>query len=369
VHVNQPAGNTNVIRLAVEISITLLIIFLILGWCLQILSPFLGLIIWGAVIATAVYPAFLKLKAALGDRGKLAIAVFVLVSFGIVIVPLWSFGGSVVDAAVDLRAEFAEGSLEVPPPSESVRDWPVVGELMYETWSAASTNLTEFALEHSGQLRNVAATALGKAASAGKEALLFLVSITIAAAFLASADAAAQAMRRLFRRLSPANGDALLKMSVATVRSVAVGVLGVAVIQSLLAGIGFAVAGVPAAGVWALLVLILAIAQLPPILILLPVAVYVFSVESTTVAVTFLVWSILVSLSDAVLKPVLLGRGLDTPMLVVLLGAIGGMITSGIIGLFVGAVVLSVGYKLFQTWLESGETDTTAPAARPAETA
>jgi predicted PurR-regulated permease PerM len=365
---SQPAGNTNVMRLAVEISVTLLIIVLILGWCLQILSPFLGLVIWGAVIATAVYPAFLKLKAALGDRGKLAIAVFVLVSFGIVIIPLWSFGGSVVDAAVDLRADFAEGSLEVPPPSETVRDWPVVGQVVYEAWSEASANLTKFAQEHSGQLRNVATAALGKAASAGKEALLFLVSIAIAAAFLASADAAAQAMRRLFRRLSAENGDALLKMSVATVRSVAVGVLGVAVIQSLLAGIGLVFAGVPAAGVWALLVLILAIAQLPPILILLPVAIYVFSVESTTVAVAFLVWSILVSLSDAVLKPMLLGRGLDTPMLVVLLGAIGGMITSGIIGLFVGAVVLSVGYKLFLAWLEDGETDT-APAAQPGEAA
>jgi predicted PurR-regulated permease PerM len=365
---NQPAGNTNPVRLAVDISITLLVIVLILGWCLRILSPFLGLVIWGGVIATAVYPAFLKLKAALGDRGKLAVTVFVLVSFGIVIIPLWSFGGSVVDAAVGLRAEFAEGDLKVPPPSESVRDWPVVGDVAYEAWFKASANLTGFAQEHSGQLRNIATAALGKAASAGKEALLFLVSIAIAAAFLASADAAAQAMRRLFRRLSAANGDALLKMSVATVRSVAVGVLGVAVIQSLLAGIGLVFAGVPAAGVWALLVLILAIAQLPPILILLPVAAYVFSVESTTVAVAFLVWSILVSISDAVLKPMLLGRGLDTPMLVVLLGAIGGMITSGIIGLFVGAVVLSVGYKLFQAWLENGERDTAA-AARPGETA
>ena len=124
----------------------------------------------------------------------------------------------------------------------------------------------------------------------------------------------------------------------------------------------------PAAGVWALLVLMLAIAQLPPILVLLPIAIYVFSVESTTVAVIFLVWSILVSFSDAVLKPLLLGRGLDTPMPVVLLGAIGGMITSGIIGLFVGAVVLSVGYKLFQAWLESGEAGA-GPETQTGETA
>jgi len=365
---NQSASEKTAMGLAIDIAINLLIVFLILGWCLQILSPFIGLVVWGAVIATAVYPAFLKLKAALGGRGKLAITVFVLVSFGIVIVPLWSFGGSVVDTAIDLRADFAEGTLAVPPPSASVRDWPLIGKQAYDLWSEASINLTAFAQAHSEQLRNVATTALGKAAAAGKEALLFLVSIAIAAAFLAGADAAAQAMQRLFRRLSASEGDALLSMSVATVRSVAVGVLGVAIVQSILAGVGVVFAGVPAAGVWALLVLMLAIAQLPPILVLLPIAIYVFSVESTTVAVIFLVWSILVSFSDAVLKPLLLGRGLDTPMPVVLLGAIGGMITSGIIGLFVGAVVLSVGYKLFQAWLESGEAGA-GPETQTGETA
>ena len=352
---NQAARNKTAMSQAIDIAINLLIIFLIMAWCLQILSPFLGVVVWGAVIAIAIYPAFLKLKASLGGRGKIAITSFVVVSFALVIIPLWSFGGSVVETAVDLRQELEAGSLSVPPPSDSVRDWPIIGEKAHALWSEASTNMSEFFATHSDQVRNIATTAVAKAASAGKEALAFLISIAIAAVFLASAGGATAAMQRLFRRLSPRDGDELLSMSVATVRSVAVGVLGVAVIQSILAGIGLAVVNVPAAGIWALLVLILAVAQLPPILILGPVAVYVFSVESTTVAVIFLVWSLLVSFSDAVLKPMLLGRGLDTPMPVVLLGAIGGMITSGIIGLFVGAVVLSVGYKLFIAWLEAGE--------------
>jgi predicted PurR-regulated permease PerM len=352
---NQAAGNKTAMSQAIDIAINLGIIFLIFAWCLQILSPFLGVVIWGAVIAIAIFPAFLKLKALLGGRSKSSIAVFVLVSFCIVIIPLWSFGGSVIETAVDLKKELEAGSLVVPPPSDSVRDWPLVGKKTHALWLEASTNMSAFFEAHSDQVRNIASTAITKAASAGKEALAFLISIAIAAAFLASANGASAAMQRLFRRLSPRQGDELLAMSVATVRSVAVGVLGVAVIQSVLAGIGIAVAGVPAAGIWALLVLIIAIAQLPPILVLLPISIYVFSVESTTVAVIFLVWSILVSFSDAALKPMLLGRGLDTPMLVVLLGAIGGMITAGIIGLFVGAVVLSVGYKLFIAWLEAGE--------------
>ena len=355
---NEATRHREPMALAIDIAINLLIIFLILAWCLQILSPFIGVVMWGAVIAIAVYPAFLKLKSSLGGRGKLAITVFVLVSFAIVILPVWSFGGSIVETAIDLKQDLAAGTLAVPPPAEGVRDWPIVGDKAYALWSEASTNLSAFSQAHAEQIRNITSSVLGQAATAGKEALLFLVSIGIAAAFLAGADGAAASMRRLFRRLSPHGGVELLIMSAATVRSVAVGVLGVAVIQSILAGVGIVLAGVPAAGVWALLVLLIAIAQLPPILVLLPIAIYVFSVESTTVGVIFLVWSIIVSFSDAALKPLLLGRGLDTPMLVVLLGAIGGMITSGIIGLFVGAVVLSVGYRLFLAWLETGEEST-----------
>ena len=150
-------------------------------------------------------------------------------------------------------------------------------------------------------------------------------------------------------------------MSTSTIRSVAVGVIGIAFIQAVLGGLGMMFAGVPAAGLLAIFILVLAIAQLPPLLILGPVAFYVFSAESTTVSLIFLVWSIIVSFSDAVLKPLFLGRGVDVPMLVILLGAIGGMISSGIVGLFVGAVILALGYKLVGEWLSWGEPATETP--------
>jgi predicted PurR-regulated permease PerM len=153
-------------------------------------------------------------------------------------------------------------------------------------------------------------------------------------------------------------------MAGATIRSVAQGVLGVAIIQAILAGIGLLAIGVPYAGIWTLLVLLLAIMQVPTILVLGPIMLYVFSVEATLPAVLFMIWGLLVGFSDNVLKPLLLGRGLDVPMLVILMGAIGGMIFSGIIGLFVGAVVLSVGYRLFTAWLRQD-----AQAAMDQETA
>jgi len=157
---------------------------------------------------------------------------------------------------------------------------------------------------------------------------------------------------RIFTRLSGEKlGLQYTELSKATIRSVAQGVLGVAVIQAILAAIGMYFMDVPAWGLWTLLILVLAVAQLPPILILAPVIVYVFSVADTTPAVIFTIWSVIVSVSDGFLKPLFLGRGMETPMLVILLGAIGGMMLSGIIGLFVGAIVLALSYELFVAWL------------------
>ena len=136
-------------------------------------------------------------------------------------------------------------------------------------------------------------------------------------------------------------------------RSVAQGVLGVAFIQAILAGIGLLVMDVPGAGLWTLGVLLLAIIQLPTILLLGPIIIYVFSVADTVPAIVFMIWSILVGLSDNILKPMLLGRGVDIPMMIILIGAIGGMMLHGIIGLFIGAVILAIVYKLFIKWLET----------------
>jgi predicted PurR-regulated permease PerM len=196
-------------------------------------------------------------------------------------------------------------------------------------------------------LKSVAGTAKGL--------LAFAASIIIAGVFLLMADSSYSAFRRIGRRLGGDRGADFTDLSVATVRSVAKGVLGVALIQTLLAAIGLLVMGVPGAGIWASIVLLLAIMQLPPILVLGPVAFWVFSVAAPVPATIFLVYCMLVSFSDGLLKPLLLGRGVDVPMLVILLGAIGGMISAGIIGLFIGAVILALGYQLFQAWVSEGE--------------
>jgi predicted PurR-regulated permease PerM len=148
----------------------------------------------------------------------------------------------------------------------------------------------------------------------------------------------------------------LIDVAERTVRSVASGILGVALIQALLAGLGFLVAGVPAAGLLTLICLITGVIQLGVVIVLIPVAIYLFSTATTTTAVGFLIWTILIAPIDNILKPMLLGRGVDVPMLVIFVGAIGGFLSSGIIGLFLGAVVLALGYKLLLVWLQQEET-------------
>ena len=352
----------NAVRTAVEIAVHLGLIILIVAWCLQILQPFISLLAWGAIIAISIYTPFLKLRKMLGGNNKLAAVLVALIGVGVVLVPAWMFTGSMIGSAQTLYENAHTGTFELNPPSESVRDWPLIGSKLYEGWSEASSNLGGFLEQHSDQLKGVTKTALSKAAGMGVGVLLFLASILIAAAFLATADGMKTGASRLFRRVAGDQGDELLGLSVATIRSVTVGVLGIAAIQAFLGGLGMFLVDVPAAGVWTLAILVVAIAQLPPWLVLGPVIIYVFSYETTTVATVFAIWSLAVSFADMVLKPLLLGRGVDVPMLAVLLGAIGGLIMAGIMGLFVGAVVLALGYKLFVSWLAAGEAEESGSA-------
>ena len=352
---NSPENSSNSTAQAIEIAIRLGLIFAILAWCLQILTPFISIIVWGAIIAVALYGPFLKLVGKLGGKEKLAVTLIVVIGIAIILVPVISLSSSMVDGATKLGTQVSEGSIHIAPPPEYVKEWPIVGEKTYELWLQSSQNLRSVLEKYPHQLAAVGKKMLGAAAGVGAGVLQFIVSFLIAAVFLLSAESARTNMLRLANRLTADQGEELLDMSVSTIRSVAVGVIGIAFIQAVLGGLGMMFAGVPAAGLLAIVILVFAIAQLPPLLVLGPVAFYVFSAESTTVAMIFLVWSILVSFSDAVLKPLFLGRGVDVPMLVILLGAIGGMITSGIVGLFVGAIILALGYKLFGAWVAWGD--------------
>jgi predicted PurR-regulated permease PerM len=346
---------------AIEAAIRIVIIAALAFWSFQIFQPFLRPVVWGVIIAIATYPIFAWLNDKLGGRSRLSATLFTLLALAILITPTVILSTSLIESAQALSAGLRQGSLSVPPPAQSVAGWPVIGERLYEIWSLASLNLEAALMQYRPQLQAFGAWLLSAGGGVGLGILQFVISILIAGVLHAHASGGYEVTRTILMRLAGERGAELTDLATATVRSVARGVLGVAFIQSLLAGIGMIAAGVPWAGLWALLVLIVAVIQLPPLLILLPIVFYVFSVDTTMVAVLFTIWSIFVSVSDSFLKPMLLGRGVAVPMLVILIGAIGGMILSGIIGLFVAPVIFALSYTLFMAWLYE---DTTPPARK-----
>jgi len=347
-------SSNDALRLSFEVAISLLLVFVIVAWCLQLLMPFIGLITWGAIIGISLHTPFCSLRNRIG--GKLASVIFALIGLAGILVPAWLFAESIIGPTQAFAAAVETRSFDIPAPAEQVKSWPLVGEQVYMLWAEASDDMGTFLSAHAEQFRSVASFALAKAAGAGIAVLLLVASVLIAVGLLANDQAVIRGLNLLFIRLAGVErGPELMQLTTATVRSVTMGVLGVAFIQSVLAGLGMVAVGVPAAGIWAAVVLVLAIAQLPPLLVLLPVAIYVFSVESTTVATVFAIYSFVVAFGDTFLKPLLLGRGVDVPTLVILLGAIGGMLTSGLVGLFVGAVVLALGYKLMVAWIALGQ--------------
>ena len=321
-------------------------------WCLQIVLPFVVPILWGAIIATAVSPLVVRL---FPKRPVIGAVAFGVLGFALIIVPSWLFLGSITDFAMRVGEQWSAGKLKLPPPRPAVADWPLIGKRLFALWNDAINAPASVVEAHLPQIREAGRWLMKSLGSLSVGVLESLFAVVLAAAFLAKLDATERALLPVAERIAPSRGRVLLDLARETVRSVAKGVLGIAILQAVLAWLGMWFVGVPAPGAWALLVLIVAVAQLPSILILGPVTVYVFTDAGTSTGIGFLVWSVFVGLIDNVVKPLVLGRGSRVPTLVIVIGAIGGMIASGIIGLFVGAVVLAVGYELFTAWVRGQE--------------
>lgn len=335
----------------IEVAIRIGLVALLIAWCFEIVRPFLNPAIWGLIIAIASYPGYLRLRSALAGRSGLAAVLFSLLALILLIGPAVLLAGTLVESAQELAQSLSDGSMTIPPPPESVGAWPLIGKPISMFWDLASQNL-EAALRQAGpQLQSIGAWLLSGAAGVGFGILQFVFAIIIAGVLLAHADGGQTTARAVAIRFVGERGPEFADLAQATIRSVARGILGVALIQALLAGLGFLVVGLPGAGLWALICLLLSVVQIGVGLVVIPAVIYVFSTADMITAILFLVWSIFVIAIDNVLKPLLLGRGLNVPTVVIFIGAIGGFLASGIIGLFVGSVVLALGYTLFLAWL------------------
>ena len=338
------------VNLALEASIHIGLVILLSAACLLILRPFIPFLSWGIIIAVSAYPVFQKLQRALAGRTTISAILFTVVLLILLILPVILLAGTLVEGIQSIGARFKEGSLIIPPPPANVENWPIIGAPLMRLWSLASQDLSEAARAFAPQIKTVVPGLFSASAGIGLTVVQFALSIVVAGVLLAKERAAYEVTCSLTSRLFGEKGPEFQQLIGATVRSVTTGILGVAFIQAILAGIGFLVAGLPGAGLWAVLFLIAAVLQVG-VLVLIPAVIYMFTTASVTKAVIFLIWCIFVALIDNVLKPLLLGRGVAVPTAVVFLGAIGGFMALGIIGLFIGAIVLSVGYKLFLAWV------------------
>lgn len=335
---------------ALETAIHVGLLSVLVAVCFLILRPFLPLIAWGIIVAVAVYPAYARLKTAFRGRGTLAAVLTTIVLLAALIVPAILLTGTLVEGVQTVTTRIREGSLTIPAPPASIKSWPIIGAPLTNMWSLASSNVAATLSHFAPQIKTIIPGLLSATAGIGLTLLQLMLSIVLAGVLLANAEDCAKISRAFADRLFGSRGAEFDQLMGSTIRSVTIGVLGVAIIQSVLAGIGFLAVGLPGAGLWAIVFLIAAVLQVGgPLLI--PAVIYAFAITSTTKAMLFLVWCAFVGLMDNVLKPILLGRGAAVPIAVVFVGVIGGFVSMGFIGMFVGAIVLSVGYKLLLAWL------------------
>jgi predicted PurR-regulated permease PerM len=323
-------------------------------YCYQVLRPFLYLMIWSVILAINLYPLQRILRAKLGGRDGRAATLIVLIAFAVLSVPVYLLAASMTESVAGAVEWVRGGTYHIPPPPESVAAWPLIGDKLYAFWQQAATDLTGLALKLAPQLKDTSLSLLGRLAGAGLGLMMFLVAMIIGGIVMAFGESGSRSALRIAERVfGPGHGANVAQLCTATIRTVAQGVIGIAFAQMLLIGLGFVLMGVPGAGLLALGVLLLGIGQLPASLITLPVIGYVFATQGASVAtIIFAIYVFVAGLIDNVLKPLLFGRGVDVPMAVILIGSLGGMATAGIIGLFIGPVILAVGYELFWRWVD-----------------
>jgi len=345
---NNNINITSFIRLVVVVGLIL--------WAAYIVKPFLGALAWAIILAVAIYPFYQKLINNAGAKRKKWVAMlFTIVTVTLLSVPSYSIFSSVIGTTAETLQQINDGTLDVPPPTENVKEWPL-GDKIYSNWESASEDAKTYAVDHKDFILEKGKGIFGSFLGIMGTLILFIISLIIAVVFMHNAEGGYNTSVKFANKLVGKEGKELVIMSRNTIRSVVKGILLVAIIQTLLSFIGFKLIGLPAAGIFAMLVLFSAIIQLPVTLAVIPPIILAFSMsDNMTHTIIFVVYIVIVSLLDNFLKPVLLSKGLQTPTIIIFLGAIGGVMLHGIIGLFVGTVVLALAHRFYVHWVNTTE--------------
>jgi len=342
---------------AINTYIKIAVLTILLIWSFFIVKAFVLLMIWSIIVAVALYPFYKKIiNVFKGKKKGLVTSIFIIALMALIVAPSFNVTQNIVDKTKVLYHNFDNGTLEVPPPNESVKEWPLVGKKLYEIWDKASNDMESFIKSNPEEVKSSVGWFFDSFKGLMTSVLLSLVALIIAGVFMSSAEEGYKTGVKFMGKLMVGKGKELMAMCTNTIRSVVKGILLVAVIQGVLAYFGFALIGMSSmAGILAIVVIFAAIIQIPVSLVMIPVIIYVFSFAETTPAIVFAIYMMIVALLDNVLKPMLLAKGLQTPMIIILMGAIGGMIFQGILGLFIGPVVLAIMHNLYTAWVNDTE--------------
>ena len=332
----------------------LVVIVALLFACFQILAPFLGAIVWGAIIAVTLFPVSERVAGWLRGRRGWAASLMALLLFGFIVVPLVMIGTSIaggVQWAIDHQFDMETLSNTRLP--EWLAGLPWVGPRLDAWWTKVSPNLSELAKQMLPFIKDAAIWLLKRGTIAGAALLQLLIAIVVAAILLARPEGGTNALRGFARRVGDDRGREMLDLAARTVRSVSLGVIGSAFAQALLTVIGFAVCGVPGVGALGFLTFLVAVIQLPTLIVWVPAAIWLYYTGETGWAIALGLWGLLViNMIDNVLRPLLISQGAKLPLILIFIGVIGGLLAWGFLGLFIGPTILAVCYTLFGTWLE-----------------
>jgi predicted PurR-regulated permease PerM len=325
--------------------------------CYRVFSPFLTLTVWAVILAVTVYPLHRTIARRLNGRQWLSATLLTLLGIALFVVPTAVLMSSLGDTLQDFVKGVQANTLEIPPPPDSVAGWPFVGQKLHGAWSRAHADLPGLVQSLQPKIGELARAALGFVAGIAGGLLEFLAAVILAGIVVAFGEAGARACQAILARMAgKERGEEFTKLSAATIRAVAQGVVGVALIQALLVGLCLLIARVPWAGALAAIVLVLGIAQVPAVIVTLPAIAYIWTHDyGSGEAIVYTVLLLVAGMADNVLKPLMLGRGVNVPMPVILVGALGGMAATGIVGMFVGATLLAVAYEVFMAWVRDDQ--------------
>lgn len=349
------AAQDRLITTWVELVIRLGVLGLLLALAVVLIRPFITVAIWSIVLTVAVYPVYDWMARRLGGRRRLAALLLTILNLLVVIGPATWLTLGLIDSLRELSQYLDLSALTLPPPPDAVKSWPIIGAPIYQFWDLASTNFQAALAKTAPLLKPVGGTFLELAESAGIGVVKFFVAIVIAGFLFSPAPSLVNAVTLFSRRLASGRGEKFVQLAGATIRAVSRGVIGVSALQAFLAGVGLVAAGIPGASLLTSAVLIFAIIQLGPSVVLFPIVIWSWITMDPTKAVLLSLYLIPVSLLDNVLRPLVMARGLDTPMLIILIGVLGGTVAYGITGLFLGPIVLAVIWELLVAWTKERE--------------